>query len=90
MSKPLHSNNFPALTKRGPSRRGAVGHTGRSRDDSRVTPGFGDCARGNPSPTPSSASAEPSVDVPLEVAPADWQDHLETVELDPEFDEIER
>jgi len=28
--------------------------------------------------------------VPLEVAPADWQDHLETVELDSEFDEIER
>jgi len=28
--------------------------------------------------------------VPLEVAPADWHDHLETVELDPEFDEIER
>jgi len=40
--------------------------------------------------TCSSASAEPSVDVPPEVAPADWQDHLETVELDPEFDEIER
>jgi hypothetical protein len=59
-------------------------------DDSRVTLSFGDCARGNPSPTPSSASAEPSVDVPPEVAPADWQDHLETVELDPEFDEIER
>jgi len=28
--------------------------------------------------------------VPLEVAPADWHDHLETVELDSEFDEIER
>jgi hypothetical protein len=36
------------------------------------------------------ASAEPPVDVPLEVAPADWQEQLETVELDPEFDEIDR
>ena len=57
----------------------------------------------SPSPTPSSnsgravepvpdeeASAERPVDVPLEVAPADWQEQLETVELDAEFDEIDR
>ena len=36
------------------------------------------------------ASAEPPVDVPLEVAPADWQEQLETVELDPDVDEIGR
>jgi len=35
-------------------------------------------------------SAEPPADVPLEVTRADWQDQLETVELDPEFDEVDR
>jgi hypothetical protein len=28
--------------------------------------------------------------VPLEASPADWQEQLETVELDPEFDEVDR
>jgi hypothetical protein len=36
------------------------------------------------------ASAEPPQDTPLEVAGADWQEQLETVELDPEFDEVDR
>jgi len=36
------------------------------------------------------ASADRPVDVPLEVAPADWQEQFETVELDPEFDQIDR
>lgn len=36
------------------------------------------------------APAEPPDDVPLEVAPADWQEQLEVVEADPEFDEIDR
>jgi hypothetical protein len=36
------------------------------------------------------ASAQPPADLPLEVAPADWQDQLEAVELDSEFDEIDR
>jgi hypothetical protein len=36
------------------------------------------------------ASAEPPEDVPLEAAPADWQEQLETVELDPEVDEADR
>ena len=35
-------------------------------------------------------SAEPPDDVPLEAAPADWQEQLETVELDPELDELDR
>jgi hypothetical protein len=36
------------------------------------------------------AAAEPPSDVPLEAAPADWQEQLETVELDPELDEFDR
>ena len=32
------------------------------------------------------ASAEPPDNVPLEAAPADWQEQLETVELDPDED----
>jgi hypothetical protein len=32
------------------------------------------------------ASAEPPADVPLEAAAADWQEQLETVELDPDED----
>jgi hypothetical protein len=36
------------------------------------------------------ASAEPPQDAPLEVAAADWQEQLETVELDPELDEVDR
>jgi hypothetical protein len=36
------------------------------------------------------ASAEPPDEPPLEVAPADWQEQLETVELDPELDELDR
>jgi hypothetical protein len=36
------------------------------------------------------ASAEPPLDMPLEAAPADWQDQLETVELDSEIDEPDR
>ena len=35
-------------------------------------------------------SAEPPDDVPLEAAQADWQEQLESVELDPEFDEHDR
>jgi hypothetical protein len=31
-------------------------------------------------------SAEPGVDPPLETSPADWQEQLETVELDPDED----
>ena len=36
------------------------------------------------------ASAEPPVELPLEVAAADWQEQLKSVELDPDFDEIDR
>jgi len=36
------------------------------------------------------ASAEPPTEVPLEAASADWQQQLETVELDPELDEFDR
>jgi hypothetical protein len=36
------------------------------------------------------ATAEPPDSAPLEAAPADWQEQLETVELDPEFDEVDR
>jgi hypothetical protein len=36
------------------------------------------------------ATAEPPREAPLEVAGADWQEQLETVELDPEFDEVDR
>ena len=36
------------------------------------------------------ATAEPPADMPLEAAPADWQEQLEVVELDPEPDEFER
>jgi hypothetical protein len=36
------------------------------------------------------ASAEPAQDVPLEAAPPDWQEQLETVELDPELEEFDR
>jgi hypothetical protein len=36
------------------------------------------------------ASAEPPPDVPLEATPADWQEQREIVELDPEFDEVDR
>jgi hypothetical protein len=35
-------------------------------------------------------SAEPPGEPPLEVTPADWQDQLEPVEFDPEFDEPDR
>jgi hypothetical protein len=35
-------------------------------------------------------SVEPPDDAPLEATPADWQEQLETVELDPEFDEVDR
>ena len=35
------------------------------------------------------ASAEPPDDVPLEAAPADWQEQLEAVELDPDLDEVD-
>jgi hypothetical protein len=35
------------------------------------------------------ASAQPPGEVPLEAAPADWQEQLEIVDLDPEFDEID-
>ena len=34
--------------------------------------------------------AEPPDGVPLEAAPADWQEQRETVELDPELDELDR
>ena len=54
-----------------------------------------------PSPTPSSnierpsaldveTSVEPPDDVPLEAAPADWQEQLEAVEPGPERDEFDR
>jgi hypothetical protein len=33
------------------------------------------------------ATAEPPEDLPLEAAPRDWQEQLETVELDPELEE---
>lgn len=36
------------------------------------------------------ASAEPPADAPLEAASADWQEQLETVELDPEYEETDR
>jgi hypothetical protein len=36
------------------------------------------------------ASAEPPDGVPLAAAPADWQEQLEVVELDPELDELHR
>jgi hypothetical protein len=36
------------------------------------------------------ASAEPPADIPLEAAPADWQEQLEMVELDPESEEADR
>jgi hypothetical protein len=36
------------------------------------------------------ASVEPPDNVPLEAAAADWQDQRETVELDPERDELDR
>jgi hypothetical protein len=36
------------------------------------------------------AASEPPDDVPLEAAPADFQEQLETVELDPEYDEVDR
>jgi hypothetical protein len=36
------------------------------------------------------AVAEPPDDAPLEAEPADFQEQLETVELDPEFEEFER
>ena len=29
------------------------------------------------------------MELPLEVAPSDWQEQLETVELDPEFEEFD-
>jgi hypothetical protein len=35
-------------------------------------------------------SAQPPEEVPLEAAPADWQEQLETVDLDSEFDEVDR
>jgi hypothetical protein len=36
------------------------------------------------------ASAQPPDDAPLEATPADWQEQLETVDLDPDFDEVDR
>jgi hypothetical protein len=35
-------------------------------------------------------SVEPPDDVPLEAAPADWQEQLEAVELFPELDDLHR
>jgi hypothetical protein len=35
------------------------------------------------------ATAEPADEVPLEAAPQDWQEQLETVELDPDEDRAE-
>jgi hypothetical protein len=35
------------------------------------------------------ASAGPPDDAPLEVEPADWQEQLETVDLDPELDDLD-
>jgi hypothetical protein len=34
--------------------------------------------------------SKPAQDPPLEATPADWQEQLETVELDPEADELDR
>lgn len=34
------------------------------------------------------AAAEPRLTPPLEASPADWQEQLETVEIDPEDEEI--
>jgi hypothetical protein len=36
------------------------------------------------------ASAEPAEEMPLEAAPPDWQEQLETVELDPELEDFDR
>jgi hypothetical protein len=36
------------------------------------------------------APTEAPGSVPLEASPADWQEQRETVELDPEFDEVDR
>jgi hypothetical protein len=36
------------------------------------------------------ATAEPEPDVPLEATPSDWQEQLETVDLDPELEEHDR
>jgi hypothetical protein len=36
------------------------------------------------------ASAEPADEVPLEATASDWQEQLETVELDPELEEFDR
>jgi hypothetical protein len=36
------------------------------------------------------ASAGPSEQVPLEAAEPDWQEQLETVDLDPELEEFDR
>jgi hypothetical protein len=36
------------------------------------------------------AAAEPPADAPLEAPSADWQDQLETVELDPEYEDADR
>ena len=36
------------------------------------------------------APEEPVDDVPLEVAPSDWQEQRETVDLDPELEEFDR
>jgi hypothetical protein len=36
------------------------------------------------------ASAEPPSDAPLEAPDADWQEQLEAVELDTDFDEVDR
>jgi hypothetical protein len=36
------------------------------------------------------ATAEPADEVPLEAAPPDWQEQLETVDLDPELEEFDR
>jgi hypothetical protein len=36
------------------------------------------------------APAEPPDVAPLEATPADWQEQLEIVDLDPEFDEADR
>ena len=30
------------------------------------------------------------MELPLEVAPSDWQEQLETVDLNPEFEEFDR
>jgi hypothetical protein len=35
------------------------------------------------------APAEPEPELPLEAAPQDWQEQLETVELDPDEDRVE-